>query len=179
MLGEHGHEVADRADGSGQVWVLDDPDLSRLGPLLDEARAGDEPSAVVVLSDDPSVARVLADAGLRGWACLGRDAEAADLDLAVRAANGSLVLLDRPTAARALTPPAAEKAPDSSHLLTPRETQVLQLMAQGLPNKAIGRTLGISENTAKYHVGSVTGKLGAGSRTEAVTAAARRGLIVL
>jgi DNA-binding NarL/FixJ family response regulator len=55
----------------------------------------------------------------------------------------------------------------------------LQLVAQGLPNKGIARQLGISENTAKFHVASLTGKLGASSRTEAVTLAARRGLILL
>jgi DNA-binding NarL/FixJ family response regulator len=56
---------------------------------------------------------------------------------------------------------------------------VLQLVAQGLPNKGIARRLGISENTAKFHVASLCGKLGASSRTEAVTIAARRGLILL
>ena len=63
--------------------------------------------------------------------------------------------------------------------LTARELQVLQLVAQGLPNKGIARRLGISENTAKFHVASLCGKLGASSRTEAVTLAARGGLILL
>ena len=56
---------------------------------------------------------------------------------------------------------------------------VLNLVGQGLPNKGIARRLGISENTAKFHVASLCGKLGASSRTEAVTIAARRGLILL
>ena len=60
-----------------------------------------------------------------------------------------------------------------------RELQVLQLVAQGLPNKGIARQLGISENTAKFHVASLCGKLAASSRTEAVTIAARGGLILL
>jgi DNA-binding NarL/FixJ family response regulator len=61
--------------------------------------------------------------------------------------------------------------------LTPREREVLALIANGLPNKAIARELGISEHTAKFHVGSVLGKLGAASRAEAVTLATRRGLL--
>jgi DNA-binding CsgD family transcriptional regulator len=62
-------------------------------------------------------------------------------------------------------------------MLTAREREVLQLVAEGLPNKAIARQLGISEHTAKFHVGSLLGKLGAGSRTEAVTLATRRGIL--
>jgi DNA-binding NarL/FixJ family response regulator len=62
-------------------------------------------------------------------------------------------------------------------VLTPREREVLALVANGLPNKAIARELGISEHTAKFHVGSVLGKLGAASRAEAVMLATRRGLL--
>jgi len=61
--------------------------------------------------------------------------------------------------------------------LTPREEEVLGLMAAGLGNKQIAARLDISEHTAKFHVASIMGKLGAGSRTEAVTAGIRRGLI--
>lgn len=65
----------------------------------------------------------------------------------------------------------------NSDLLTPREREVLILVADGLPNKAIARELGISEHTAKFHVGSLLGKLGASSRAEAVMLATRRGLL--
>jgi DNA-binding NarL/FixJ family response regulator len=63
--------------------------------------------------------------------------------------------------------------------LTSREIQVLQLLAEGLPNKAIANRLGISDQTVKFHVASVSGKLGAANRTDAVRRAARRGLIAL
>jgi DNA-binding NarL/FixJ family response regulator len=63
--------------------------------------------------------------------------------------------------------------------LTPRELEVLGLLAEGLPNKAIGLRLGISEHTVKFHVNAVLGKLGAQSRTEAVVRATRLGLILL
>ena len=63
--------------------------------------------------------------------------------------------------------------------ITPRERDVLELLAQGLQNKEIGDRLGITERTVKYHVGSLLGKLNAGNRTEAVATAVRRKLIGL
>jgi DNA-binding NarL/FixJ family response regulator len=72
---------------------------------------------------------------------------------------------------------AASLAP--SEPLTPRELEVLQLLAEGLANKMIAARLHISEHTAKFHVASIMMKLGAASRTEAVTQAARRGLLLL
>ena len=63
--------------------------------------------------------------------------------------------------------------------LTARETEVLALVAEGFSNKAIADRLGISDQTAKFHVASIAGKLGAANRTEAVRRAVRRGLIVL
>jgi DNA-binding NarL/FixJ family response regulator len=61
--------------------------------------------------------------------------------------------------------------------LTAREVEVLQLLADGLPNKAIATRLGISDQTVKFHVASITGKLGVANRTEAVRRAFQRGLI--
>jgi len=63
--------------------------------------------------------------------------------------------------------------------LTERELEVLRLLAQGMPNKEIAAHLVISERTAKFHVSSIMGKLGATNRTEAVALAAQRGLIIL
>jgi DNA-binding NarL/FixJ family response regulator len=77
---------------------------------------------------------------------------------------------------------------DSGHLddedqfeepLTAREVEVLELLAEGLPNKAIAARLGISDQTVKFHVASISGKLGAANRTDAVRRAVRRGLITL
>ena len=79
--------------------------------------------------------------------------------------------------------PAAE--PASSPLaeliepLTPRESEVLQMLASGLANKEIAARLAISEHTVKFHVASILGKLGAASRTEAVSLGIRRGLVLL
>jgi DNA-binding NarL/FixJ family response regulator len=63
--------------------------------------------------------------------------------------------------------------------LTPREVQVLELLAEGLANKAIAERLTISDQTVKFHVASIYGKLGAANRTDAVRRAVRRGLITL
>ncbi len=63
--------------------------------------------------------------------------------------------------------------------LTAREKDVLGLLAEGLPNKAIAERLGISDQTVKFHVAAIAAKLGASNRTEAVRLAFRRGLITL
>ncbi len=61
--------------------------------------------------------------------------------------------------------------------LTPREHQILQMVAKGLTNREIGRVFGISENTARNHVNSIIGKLEVSDRTEAATLAIRQGLV--
>ncbi len=63
--------------------------------------------------------------------------------------------------------------------LTPRELEVLALLAEGLPNKAIARRLEISDQTVKFHVAAIYGKLGAVNRTDALRRAVRRGLVAL
>lgn len=63
--------------------------------------------------------------------------------------------------------------------LTHREIEVLELLAEGLPNKAIAARLGISDQTVKFHVSSICGKLGAVNRTDAVRRAIRRGLVTV
>ena len=63
--------------------------------------------------------------------------------------------------------------------LTPREIEVLELLTEGLPNKAIAQRLAISDQTVKFHIASILGKLGVANRTEAVRQALRRGLISL
>jgi DNA-binding CsgD family transcriptional regulator len=68
---------------------------------------------------------------------------------------------------------------DDDILLTPRELEVLALLAEGMSNKAIARRLGISVHTAKFHVGALIDKFDAIGRTDAVAHAARRGVIQL
>jgi len=79
--------------------------------------------------------------------------------------------------------PAASVAPrpldELVEPLTPRESEVLQMLASGLGNKEIAAKLGISDHTVKFHVASILGKLGASSRTEAVSLGIRGGLVLL
>jgi DNA-binding NarL/FixJ family response regulator len=100
------------------------------------------------------------------------DARASDLgaDAIILAARAS-----RPN--RAFAAEEDEGAPAES--LTPREMDVLALLSEGLPNKAIADALGISDQTVKFHVASIAGKLGAANRTDIVRRAVRRGLIAL
>jgi len=73
---------------------------------------------------------------------------------------------------------ASARAPER-HRLTPREREIVELLAEGLANKAIAARLGISDQTVKFHVAAIYGKLGAANRTDAVRRAVRRGLISL
>jgi DNA-binding NarL/FixJ family response regulator len=75
--------------------------------------------------------------------------------------------------------PLAEGDDMDVESLTPREIEVLELVAAGLPNKTIAARLGISAQTVKFHLTSITGKLGAANRTDAVRRGVRRGLITL
>jgi len=75
--------------------------------------------------------------------------------------------------------PQTSARPDPDAALTPREREVLELMAEGASNKMIARALGISVHTAKFHVSSVIDKLDATGRTDAVAQAARLGVIRL
>ena len=69
--------------------------------------------------------------------------------------------------------------PVGTEPLTARELEVLELLAQGLPNKSIAVRLGISDQTVKFHVASICGKLGAANRTDAARRALRQGVIPL
>ena len=96
---------------------------------------------------------------------LSREASAAQIDAALRAAAAGLIVRVPDSGANAFDA-ASEHVPEA--LLTPRETEVLSLVADGLSNKEIARRLGISLHTVKFHIESLLRKLGARSRAEAV-----------
>jgi two-component system, NarL family, nitrate/nitrite response regulator NarL len=109
---------------------------------------------------------------------LSREIDGERLRAAVHAAASGLVVLDESTA-RGL---AASRSPPLAPLedvLTARELEVLELVAEGLSNKLVAARLGISEHTAKFHVNAILAKLGVQTRTEAVVRAARLGLVSL
>jgi DNA-binding NarL/FixJ family response regulator len=142
---------------------LDAPELG--APVL--ALVPDEPAGEGALS-----------AGARGL--LFRDVAPAPLLAALRAVARGLTVFDPALASVRTTPRAAASASTSGpESLTPREREVLALLAEGLSNKAIADRLDISEHTAKFHVNAVLAKLGVQRRTEAVVRAARMGLVTL
>jgi len=128
-----------------------------------------------LLPPESSVAEMLA-AGVTSL--LFRDATPDKLLAALQATAQGLATLE-PELMGALSPARPPEAEALVEELTPRELEVLQLLAEGLPNKTIARQLKISEHTVKFHVNAILGKLGAQSRTEAVVRATRLGLLLL
>ena len=132
---------------------------------------------IVLLSaeEQPGWTRDALRAGVR--AVLPRDASAGEVLAAVAAAANGLAVLDPRDLESFL--PAGTPLRAEPPVLTPRELEVLRMMAEGEPNKTIAWKLGISEHTAKFHVASILGKLDAASRAEAVAIGIRKGMILL
>jgi two-component system nitrate/nitrite response regulator NarL len=132
------------------------------------------PVPVVALVADARTASSALGSGARG--ALARDADGDQLIAALEAVLHSLVVTEQ----RFSSEWTRDRPPmQTAEALTPREHDVLQLLAQGLPNKVIAQRLAISDHTAKFHVNAILAKLGAESRTEAVVLASRLGLVVL
>lgn len=148
LLQSLGHEVVDGAE---------QPDVV----LADQQRPEEGPHPAVVLGGT--------DADAEGL--LPENAAAAQIDAALRAVAQGLNVRSAAAPAAGF---GAVHEPDARALLTPREAQVLDAIADGLTNKAIARRLGISLHTVKFHVESVFRKLGAGTRAEAVARATER-----
>jgi DNA-binding NarL/FixJ family response regulator len=122
----------------------------------------------------------LLGAGVRGL--LLQDASVEMLAAALGSLAHGLVVVHGGVAETALPHTLNSSASDRAGVveaLTPREAEVLKLIAEGLPNKTIALQLNISEHTVKFHVNAILTKLGAQSRTEAVVRATRLGLIAL
>jgi NarL family two-component system response regulator YdfI len=159
---------------------LDRPDPQFLSALSAWSQTGSA-APVIALIDNPDpgwVSRALRT-GIR--AILPRDAPVDEILSAIRAACAGLVLLD-PEVTQELARHVQAENRDSAPVLdelTHREIEVLRMLAQGLGNKQMAARLGISEHTVKFHVSSILAKLGASSRTEAVTLGIRTGLILL
>lgn len=163
------------ASTTADVALIDgEADIAAIAAL---ARA--RPDLGVVLMGGKLPGDLTVGHAARGY--LRRDAGEEEILAAVRAVARGLTVVDPVRIEELLAPPEGRQRvqPPEGETLTRREMEVLQLIADGLPNKTIATQLGISEHTAKFHVSSVLSKLGAFSRTEAVSTAARRGLLVL
>ena len=141
---------------------IEDEPLEKIIPVL--ALVADKPSAAVAWR-----------LGCR--AMLSRQSDEEQLAAALAAVAGGLAVFS-PSLVESLQSPARPSGATASDL-TPRESEVLALLAEGLTNKAIAQRLTISEHTVKFHVNAILGKLDAQSRTDAVVRATRLGLIAL
>jgi two-component system, NarL family, response regulator YdfI len=153
-------------------------DTDSIRDLLPDPASSD--AAIVLLTEVTearSISRLLRS-GVR--AILSRESDPDDVFCAIYAAYDGLVLLSPATAeslAAVYGDVPLEVEEELSEEITSRETDVLRMLAEGLVNKDIAARLGISEHTVKFHISSILDKLGASTRTEAVTLGIRRGLI--
>jgi len=165
-------------------------ELGRLTPAPDVVIVDAQLSEMLVDGFSPAMPRVmLSDARERdmpllagGVAILERNPSAAHLLAALQAAAGGLIALSPRHAERLMDPPVEPVTHDKAQWiqpLTPRELQILRMLADGSPNKSIAADLQISEHTAKFHVSQILAKLGAESRTEAVAIGIRHGLVMV
>jgi len=139
---------------------------------------GDLPIPVVLLLDQSDSALIgsALRSGIRG--AISGDATPQEIESAVHAAMAGLVVTT-PTLLSGLLPDAQLFGEELAEPLSVRELEVLDRLAEGLSNKLIAHRLSISEHTVKTHVASIFAKLGVSSRTEAVSQAVRRGLVML
>ena len=179
-----------RRNPEAEAWLYSASNHEEVTALtaLEEEREGAEPyPALLLMTDDPQAASRLASLTLRAWGVLPLDASSEDLSVALHALNAGLLVgaphlmealasqQSRLTSIKTISDPARPLA----EILTRREAEVLQLLAQGLANKQIAGALNISEHTVKFHVSAIYSKLGVMNRPEAVRVGARRGLITL
>jgi DNA-binding NarL/FixJ family response regulator len=190
MEDQPGFEVVGRVAGDSQLQSelgLYRPDAALWDLGWDSAPANAEEASlladlfdaqmpVLLLIAEPETALSLWAAGAQG--ILLRDSSAEEMAAALQALLMNLVVLD-PVLTQSLLPAAPPFELTPLEAITPREMEVLHLLAEGHPNKTIAQLLSISEHTVKFHVNALMGKLNAQSRTEVVVRATRQGLITL
>jgi len=172
-------DFAESEIGAVLVEVADGSTREVLESLEETGLTRETRVAVLLEEASPETVSEFLRVGVR--AVLPADAQPEQVVGALEAVNRGLLVLN-PGDVAAVRPAAIARAAvpeELSEPLTPRENEVLRLMAGGLGNKEIAARLSISEHTAKFHVASILGKLGAATRTEAVSIGMRRGLILL
>jgi len=139
-------------------------------------------AVLLLVQDEVNAAQMFSGLRLRAWGVLPLDSTAEELGAAVRALHEGL-LVGAPSLMDPLFLSFTDLSDEGDEMpreaLTGRETEVLQLLAQGLANKQIALSLGISEHTVKFHVSGIYSKMGVTNRTEAVRRGLQLGLVVL
>jgi DNA-binding NarL/FixJ family response regulator len=164
------------------IVVAEEKVLEDVAHAVRTATIGGTIAIVVLSNSDEYPASVLRGLSLSGWSIVPLDVSTARLQAAIVAAAQGFVTIPAPAAERILgqrVPVEAMKIDSPDEPLTLREREVLEMLSRGLSNKMIARRLSISEHTVKFHVSSIYTKLGAASRTDAVSRGVRRGLITL
>lgn len=178
-----GREAVELVEELEPEVVIMDIGMPRLdgGQATQQILSLDLPTQVVILSmhSDPVLAQQLLRQGAKGY--LLKDSLAEELPMAIRAAFQGKMYLSPAISGSVLTnlmDPQAEDAPeDPAEALTPREREVLQLVAEGYTNKAIGEELTISVKTVEKHRANVMSKLDAGDLPTLIRKAMKHGLI--
>jgi DNA-binding NarL/FixJ family response regulator len=170
------------------VIDVDSPQMAAATLRLLEAA----PAGVIALIENPEPHWAAAAIAAGVVAILSREVMADELKLAFMASEAGLVLLHPSSVQHPVLRSLAfdhhgdtdrknvgyrKDGSDPMEMLTPREHEILRLVSSGLGNREIAKRLAISEHTVKFHVSSILGKLGADSRTEAVSQGIRKGLI--
>lgn len=174
-------EILDAALAQQPTVAVLDRDLEE-GTPVDAVRllAAEVPDVAVLLLTEPGAEADTLEAlqaGARG--CVWRGATGEELGAAARALAAGEVVLSLGGPGQNSVFSERYAMAQVRQEITPREMEVLRLLAQGLSNKAIAQGLGITESTVKYHIAALLAKLGASTRTEAVAVAYRRGLLAL
>jgi DNA-binding NarL/FixJ family response regulator len=176
-----GREAVEQATALQPDLVLLDlemPELDGVG-ALEQLRALNPAVRVIVFTAFDTDERILGAvrAGAQGYLLKGVPRE--ELFNAIRVVHSGGSLLQPVVASKLMRQVSHQGQAMEREPLTPREMEVLRLLAQGWQNKEIAAELVISQRTVKFHVSSIMGKLGAGNRTEAVAIAAQQGLVEL
>ena len=180
-LGRTADLLSAMRESTPDVVLLDTSDTSIARGLPDVSALHTAP-ALVALVDSMRRADILRALQLGARAVLWRESDPREITAALQAAHDGLTVFS-PEILEVLLPASTEPSgPDDlppGEPLTAREIDVLSLLAEGAGNKEIAARLRISEHTVKFHVSSILGKLGAATRTEAVTRGYKEGLILM
>ena len=171
-------ELARRSDDHAAAIVVLALEPAETARALEVLRGLPKVEAVILLAVDPSRAWTAQARRSGVRAVLRSDATAEELAAAIAATRAGLVVL-HPDALKSSTEARAAESRGGPTALTPREQEILEMLAEGMSNRTIAARLKISSQTVKFHVASILAKLGAASRTEAVTFGVRHGLIAL